>query len=66
MLSIGGHVSTASMKIGGPVLPTETLEPARDGPGSALRFLVRARIWPGGQKQILAECHPHGPPVNWQ
>jgi hypothetical protein len=43
-----------------------TLEPARDGPGSALRFLVRVRSWPGGQKQTLAECHPHGPPVNWQ
>jgi hypothetical protein len=43
-----------------------TLEPARDGPGSALRFLVRSCSWPGGEKQILADCHPHGPPVNWQ
>ena len=43
-----------------------TLEPARDGPGAPIKFLVRARSWPGGQKQILAECHPHGPPVNWQ
>jgi hypothetical protein len=43
-----------------------TLEPAHDGPSSPLRFLVRARTWPGGQLQILAECHPHGPPVNWQ
>ena len=43
-----------------------TLEPARDGPGTPLRFLVRARSWPGGAGRVLAECHPHGPPVNWQ
>jgi hypothetical protein len=43
-----------------------TLEPARDGPGSPLKFLVRARSWPGGELQILGECHPHGPPVKWQ
>ncbi len=42
-----------------------TLEPARDGPGSPLKFLVRARSWPGGELQSLGECHPHGPPVNW-
>ena len=43
-----------------------TMEPARDGPGSPLRFLVRARRWPGGEPTVLGECHPHGPPVNWQ
>ncbi|OBI18711.1 hypothetical protein A5712_20945 [Mycobacterium sp. E2327] len=43
-----------------------TLEPARDGPGTPIRFLVRARSWPGGAAAVLAECHPHGPPVNWQ
>ncbi|MGE2813955.1 DUF2332 domain-containing protein [Mycobacterium heidelbergense] len=43
-----------------------TLEPARDGPGTPIRFLVRARRWPGGELEILGECHPHGPPVNWQ
>jgi hypothetical protein len=43
-----------------------TLEPARDGPGAPLKFLVRARSWPGGELQVLGECHPHGPPVNWQ
>jgi hypothetical protein len=43
-----------------------TLEPARDGPGSPIRFLVSARYWPGGELQVLGECHPHGPPVNWQ
>jgi hypothetical protein len=43
-----------------------TLEPARDGPGTPIKFLVRARRWPDGELEILAECHPHGPPVNWQ
>ncbi|HZC51917.1 MAG TPA: DUF2332 family protein [Mycobacterium sp.] len=43
-----------------------TLEPARDGPGAPVKFLVRARRWPGGEPTILGECHPHGPPVNWQ
>ncbi|MGB8386807.1 DUF2332 family protein, partial [Mycobacterium sp.] len=43
-----------------------TLEPARDGPGTPIRFLVRARSWPGGELEVLGECHPHGPPVNWQ
>jgi len=43
-----------------------TLEPARDGPGTPIKFLVRARSWPGGELQLLGECHPHGPPVNWQ
>jgi hypothetical protein len=43
-----------------------TLEPARDGPGTPIKFLVRARIWPGGELEILGQCHPHGPPVNWQ
>ena len=41
-----------------------TLEPSRDG--DALKFLARARSWPGGELQVLGECHPHGPPVNWQ
>jgi hypothetical protein len=43
-----------------------TLEPARDGPGAPIKFLVRACRWPGGEPQVLGECHPHGPPVNWQ
>ncbi|WP_231639777.1 DUF2332 domain-containing protein [Mycobacterium sp. Marseille-P9652] len=42
-----------------------TLEPAREGPGAPVRFLVRARTWPGGEHDVLGECHPHGPPVNW-
>ncbi|GBG40768.1 DUF2332 domain-containing protein [Mycobacterium montefiorense] len=43
-----------------------TMEPARDGPGAALKFLVRARRWPRGELVVLGECHAHGPPVNWQ
>ena len=42
-----------------------TMEPARDGPGTPIKFLVRARRWPGGDLEVLGECHPHGPPVNW-
>ncbi|AKN18163.1 hypothetical protein B586_18815 [Mycobacterium haemophilum DSM 44634] len=43
-----------------------TLEPAHDGAGGGIKFLVRARSWPGGERQILGECHPHGPPVHWR
>jgi hypothetical protein len=43
-----------------------TLEPARDGPGAPVKFLVRVSSWPGGELQVLGECHPHGPPVHWQ
>lgn len=43
-----------------------TLEPARDAPDASIRFLVRARRWPGGELEILGECHPHGPPVQWR
>ncbi len=43
-----------------------SLEPARGGPGAPIKFLVRARRWPGGEPAVLAECHPHGPPVSWQ
>lgn len=42
-----------------------TMEPARDGPGTPIKFLVQARRWPGGGLEVLGECHPHGPPVNW-
>jgi len=43
-----------------------TMEPARNGPGAPIKCLVRARVWPGGDPQVLGECHPHGPPVDWQ
>ncbi|QNI05702.1 DUF2332 family protein [Mycobacterium kubicae] len=42
------------------------LEPARAAPGDAVTFLVRATCWPGGAVRVLAECHPHGPPVHWR
>jgi hypothetical protein len=38
-------------------------EPSRpDGGG---RFLVTLTTWPGGNERVLAESHPHGPPVRW-
>lgn len=38
-------------------------EPSRpDGGG---RFQVHLTIWPGGSEHLLAESHPHGPPVRW-
>ncbi|GJO53007.1 hypothetical protein DAVIS_01635 [Mycobacterium marinum] len=42
-----------------------TLEPARDE-GGRLKFLVRLASWPSGEARVLGQCHPHGPPVNWQ
>lgn len=42
-----------------------TMEPARDGLGAPIRFLVRARGWPDDGPRVLAQCHPHGPPVDW-
>ncbi|ODR01784.1 hypothetical protein BHQ21_23150 [Mycobacterium sherrisii] len=43
-----------------------TMEPSRDGTDGALRFLVRARRWPGGAFVVLGECHAHGAPVHWR
>jgi hypothetical protein len=38
-------------------------EPSRpDGGG---RFQVHLTTWPGGDERLLAESHPHGPPVRW-
>ncbi len=42
-----------------------TMEPARDWSGTGVRFLVRARRWPGGRLVVLGQCHPHGVPVTW-
>jgi len=42
------------------------LEPQRRTSGAPHAFLLRARCWPGGMDQILAECAPHGPPVTWE
>lgn len=41
------------------------MEPAR-GTDGALRFLVRAQRWPGGDSVVLGECHAHGAPVQWR
>jgi hypothetical protein len=41
------------------------LEPQRRTPDSPIEFLVRARSWPGGDDELLADCSPHGPPVSW-
>ena len=57
---LAGHATTRSP------FAHLTMEPARNGPGTPIRFLVRARRWPGGDLEILGECHPHGPPVRWQ
>ncbi|OSC43278.1 hypothetical protein B8W66_00210 [Mycobacterium decipiens] len=42
-----------------------TLEPARDGLRSQIKYLVRMGSWPGGHARVLGECHPHGPPIIW-
>ncbi|MGH3551697.1 MAG: DUF2332 domain-containing protein [Mycobacterium sp.] len=42
------------------------LEPQRRAPDSPVEFMVRARSWPGGDDELLAECSPHGPPVTWE
>jgi hypothetical protein len=39
------------------------LEPTQ--PEGAGRFLVHLTTWPGGEEVLLAEAHPHGPPVHW-
>lgn len=31
-----------------------------------LRVELRCRLWPGGQDELLAVCHPHGAWVKWQ
>ncbi|CAM4123054.1 hypothetical protein MB901379_00878 [Mycobacterium basiliense] len=64
---VRGRVEELSAQAGpGSPFAHLTLEPARDGPGSPLRFLVRAATWPDGQRGILGECHAHGPPVDWR
>jgi hypothetical protein len=36
-----------------------------DRPDGGGRFLVHLTTWPGGEERLLAESHPHGPPVRW-
>jgi hypothetical protein len=40
------------------------LEPTKPEGGG--RFLVHLTTWPGGEERLLAEAHPHGPPVRWR
>ncbi|MBY0441154.1 MAG: DUF2332 family protein [Mycobacteriaceae bacterium] len=42
------------------------LEPPPDGPENSTKFVVRVRVWPNHEERILAQCQPHGPPVEWQ
>ena len=39
------------------------LEP--ENPEGSGRFLVQLTTWPDGRERLLAESHPHGPPVRW-
>lgn len=39
------------------------LEPTKPEGGG--RFLVHLTTWPAGEEKLLAEAHPHGPPVRW-
>ena len=39
------------------------LEPS--DPNGGGQFLVHLTTWPGGEERLLAEAHPHGPPVRW-
>lgn len=34
-------------------------------PKPELRVELRATVWPGGEDQLLASCHPHGAWVEW-
>jgi hypothetical protein len=38
-----------------------TFEP----PDSDARMLLTLRLWPGGERRVLAEAHPHGQWVRW-
>ena len=39
-----------------------TLEPEGEG---VQRFALSARVWPRGERVLLARCGDHGPPVEW-
>lgn len=41
------------------------LEPQRRAPDAAVEFVVRARSWPDGDDELLADCTPFGVPVTW-
>ncbi|MGH3315615.1 MAG: DUF2332 domain-containing protein [Nocardioidaceae bacterium] len=39
---------------------------APDSPDSPVEFLVVLRVWPGGERRVLAEAAPHGIPTVWE
>ncbi len=43
-----------------------TMEPAREGPGGALKFLVRLGGGRAATRWFWVNAIAHGPPVNWQ
>jgi hypothetical protein len=38
---------------------------AFEPPGSDAQMLLTLTLWPGGQRRVLAEAHPHGKWVRW-
>lgn len=34
-------------------------------PQPDVKMELRCRLWPGGQDQLLARCHPHGASIEW-
>lgn len=41
-------------------------EPARRAPGAPHEFLVRMRVWPGGDDRLLGTTAAHGLPTTWE
>jgi hypothetical protein len=41
-------------------------EPARRAPGEPHEFLVRMRVWPGGEDEVLGTTVAHGVPTVWE
>jgi hypothetical protein len=39
---------------------------APEPPDSPVEFLVVLRVWPGGERRVLAEAAPHGIPTVWE
>jgi len=42
------------------------LEPWRRTPEAEHEFLVVLEHWPGGERTVLGQTHPHGVPVRWE
>jgi hypothetical protein len=41
-------------------------EPGRRSPESGHEFLVRLRVWPGGEERLLGTAVAHGVPTTWE